>query len=191
MQNKHFRKIGKEKLGGNMTDEEFFLLNINIAYKIANNYRINYGYEIEDVKQIALLGLWKAVLTYNGKNAFSTYAFRVVQNEINNYLRKKRKREGKNISLSKEIGEKITIEDTIKDPVDYMEKVEDNIEYEKIIKIRREILSNAEEKQRKTYKYLQLGKTQQEVSKLVKASQAYVSRTRKRIDGKIAKEYWK
>lgn len=72
-----------------------------------------------------------------------------------------------------------------------MEKVEDNIEYEKITKIRREILSNAEEKQRKTYKYLQLGKTQQEVSKLVKASQAYVSRTRKRIDGKIAKEYWK
>ena len=174
-----------------MTDEQSFLLNINIAYKIVNNYRINYGYEIEDVKQIALLGLWKAVLTYNGKNAFSTYAFRVVQNEINNYLRKKRKREGKNISLSKEIGEKITIEDTIKDPVDYMEKVEDNIEYEKITKIRREILSNAEEKQRKTYKYLQLGKTQQEVSKLVKASQAYVSRTRKRIDGKIAKEYWK
>lgn len=37
-----------------MTKEEMFHNNINIAYKIANTYKINYPSEIEDIRQIAL-----------------------------------------------------------------------------------------------------------------------------------------
>lgn len=37
-----------------MTKEEMFNNNINIAYKIANTYRLNYPSEFEDIKQIAL-----------------------------------------------------------------------------------------------------------------------------------------
>ena len=59
--------------------------------KIANKYRANYSEEFEDIKQLALIGLWKAVTRYNGKNALSTFAYVVIQNEINLYLRKIKK----------------------------------------------------------------------------------------------------
>ena len=68
-----------------MTKEEMFNKNIKLAYKIANKYRINHSNEIEDIKQIALIGLWKAVTRYNGKNTLSTFAYVVIQNEINLY----------------------------------------------------------------------------------------------------------
>ena len=66
-----------------MTNKEIFNNNINIAYKIANKYLINYRNEYEDIKQVALLGLWKAVLTFKNGYAFSTYAYPVIQNAIN------------------------------------------------------------------------------------------------------------
>lgn len=37
-----------------MTKEEMFNNNVNIAYKIANTYRLNYPSEFEDLRQIAL-----------------------------------------------------------------------------------------------------------------------------------------
>ena len=150
-----------------MTNEEMFNKNIKIAYKVANKYRDNYINEIEDIKQTALLGLWKAVSTYNGKYAFSTYAFKVVQNEVNMYFRKRRK-EVQKVSLSKEIGDNITIEDVLENPVNYIEEIENEIEYERIIKIRRDVLYNVKDSHKKAYELLQQGKTQQEVSNLVR-----------------------
>ena len=96
-----------------MTNEEMFEKNIKIAYKIANRYRINYLSEYEDIKQIALLALWKAVLTFNNTNAFSTYAYVVISNEINLYLRRNKKTE-QEISINTSINDgELTIEDIL------------------------------------------------------------------------------
>ena len=46
-----------------MTNEELFNKNINIAYKLAWQYK-NSGIDMEDIKQICLYALWKAVITY-------------------------------------------------------------------------------------------------------------------------------
>lgn len=90
-----------------MTNEEMFNKNINIAYKIANKYLDNYKNEYEDIKQIALLGLWKAVLTFKNTYAFSTYSYKVIFNEINHYLRNRKKAYLNEISIQNQIAEKV------------------------------------------------------------------------------------
>lgn len=112
-----------------MTNEELFLNNIKLAYKVASRYLINYSSEYEDIKQVALLGLWKAVLTYKKTCAISTYAYRVITNEINYYLRKTKKH-NRNISINEEIGDNITIGDTLQDENDCITKFENEKEYE-------------------------------------------------------------
>ena len=47
-----------------MTNEEMFTENIRLAYKNAQHYK-NCGIEYEDLEQICLYALWKAVLTYH------------------------------------------------------------------------------------------------------------------------------
>ena len=73
-----------------MTNEELFNENIKLAYYMAKKYS-NVKIEKEDLIQIALLGLWKAAKSYNSdKVKFNSYAGKVIQNEINYELRKKR-----------------------------------------------------------------------------------------------------
>lgn len=73
-----------------MTKEELFNSNIGLAYSIANKYKINYSDILEDIYQSSLLGLWKSVRTFNSnyKIKFSSYASKVIFNEINQLLRK-------------------------------------------------------------------------------------------------------
>lgn len=46
-----------------MSNEEIFNKNIKIAFKLVQQYK-NAGIELEDLKQMSLMGLWKAVITY-------------------------------------------------------------------------------------------------------------------------------
>ena len=72
-----------------MTNEEMnemFNKNVNIAYKIANRYRTNYPEEYEDIKQVALLGLWKAIQHYNPKWSLSTIEYITIFHNIKVYL---------------------------------------------------------------------------------------------------------
>lgn len=103
-----------------MTNDEFFNNTTPIAYKIAWSYR-GCGIEIDDLKQMSLLGLWKAVLTFKeGKGSnFCTYAYRVIQNEINLKLRRV-KQEKNNKHLYDEIEENLTIADIVSDEHDYI-----------------------------------------------------------------------
>lgn len=110
-----------------MTKEERFHKNIKIAYKITQHYRFC-GIEYEDLKQICLYGLWKAVLTYKeDKNAFTTYAYRVIQNEVNQYLRKNRKHFTDQY-FSSIIYDDMTLEDVIADTNNEIEKIENSID---------------------------------------------------------------
>lgn len=71
-----------------MNNEELFEKNINLAYKIANTYRDKYPTEYEDIKQVALIGLWKAVQKYDGVSKLSPFAGVVINREIIRYTSK-------------------------------------------------------------------------------------------------------
>lgn len=79
-----------------MTNEEIFNDNVNIAYKIANRYVTNYYEEIEDIRQIALMELWRCIKDWDHVHALTTYAYLCIPNKINMYLRHVKKHE-KNI----------------------------------------------------------------------------------------------
>lgn len=110
------------------TNEKIFYDNIKIAYKVLSSYKM---YEcLEDLKQEALLGLWKAVNNFDKtKNLrFSTFAYRVIQNEINYYLRKAKKHKN-NISLATPICDDLSIEDTLEDEKNRIENLIESIAY--------------------------------------------------------------
>ena len=106
-----------------MTKDEINDLIINnqkLAYEIVHRYRekVKAFIEYEDLKSIALLGLVKAANTFDSSkgNTFSTYAFRVIENQILMQIRKDTKL-NKICSLENLVqdGEKMRYEDLIED----------------------------------------------------------------------------
>jgi len=58
--------------------------NIRMAYHIASKFTPNTIVDMEDIKQLALIGLYKASQNYKDSLGFkfSTYAYKVMRNEI-------------------------------------------------------------------------------------------------------------
>ena len=72
-----------------MTDVESIIReHIKLTYFTINEYFPNYSKD-DDVKQIALIALWKAVEKFDKEKdvSFSTFAITVIKNEIFNYLK--------------------------------------------------------------------------------------------------------
>lgn len=167
-----------------MTKEEMFNKNIKLAYKIANKYRINHSNEIEDIKQIALIGLWKAVTRYNGKNTLSTFAYVVIQNEINLYLRKSKK-SVKAISINTEFKENVTIEDILQAD-DSIEEFLDYVEQEEIKQVLNEVLESKNEINKNIYELYRKGYKQHQIAEMVNMSQTNVSKIINKINKKVS-----
>ena len=165
-----------------MTKEEMFNKNIKIAYKIANRYLTNYASEYEDIKQIALMGLWKAVSTFDNTHVFSTYAYTVISNEINYYLRKEKKNYN-TISLKQEIKENITLEDILADKNNYIEKLENSLAIENYISQIRN--SKLKEQEKIVFELTLKGYKQRQIAKIIGCSQAEVSRKIRKLRYKI------
>lgn len=178
-----------------MTNEEMnemFNKNVNIAYKIANRYRINYPEEYEDIKQIALLGLWKAIQHYNPKWALSTIAYKTIFNNINDYLRSVKKHKENVFSIYTVIcvddhSEK-TVEDLIPDDTDHINNMLRDIDIQQAFD--RLNLSEIEEE------FLDLkkqGLSQREIGENLNRSQVQISRIqtnlrkrfKKNLEGKV------
>ena len=112
-----------------MTNEEIFNNNINIAYKIANKYLINYSEEIDDIRQIALMELWKCVMSWDRTYSLTTYAYCCIPRRINMYLRKLKKYKN-DISFNtiliengdSRFGGDLSLEDLIPDPTNYIDE---------------------------------------------------------------------
>lgn len=177
-----------------MTNEEMnqlFNENTKIAYKIANQYRTNYPEEYEDIKQIALLGLWKAVQNYNPKWALSTIAYKIIFNNINYYLRSVKKHREHNFSINTIIcsddKSDLTIEDLIEDDEDHI----DNLLQKMCIQQSFNKM-NFSEIEEKFINLKKQGLSQKEIGEKLNRSQAQVSRIqtklrirfKKRLNGK-------
>lgn len=167
-----------------MTNEEIFNDNVNIAYKIANRYVTNYYEEIEDIRQIALMELWRCVESWDHVHALTTYAYLCIPNKINMYLRHIRKNE-KNISINTVVysdgdGNDQTILDLIEDPDDCIFKLLNNIDA-------KEVLNNIcfTEKEKQVINLRIEGLSQEQVGKIMNLSQAQISRIQIKIKNKI------
>ena len=172
-----------------MAPEELFNNNTRLAYKVLSKYRktVSEAETFEDLKQEALLGLWQAANSFDESKgfAFSTYAFRVINNQILMYLRGINKHDNV-ISLQTETGENIYLEDMIVDTKDCNLEIEDQIQLNEILKIMNE--SNSLKMQ--VFKEIEImGKKQHEVAKKLDIAQPHVSRLRKKaikeIQGKL------
>ena len=87
-----------------MTEKEKRLVedNMKLVYFIINKYYPAFIHD-EDLKQIGMLGLCKAAMTFDEtKGLFSTYSFRVIKNEIGMEFRRRRNL-SQTISLNYEI----------------------------------------------------------------------------------------
>ena len=169
-----------------MTNEEIFNDNVNIAYKIANRYMTNYYEEIEDIRQIALMELWRCVENWDHAHALTTYAYSCIQNKINMYLRHIRKHE-KNISINTVVhsdrnGNDQTILDLIKDPDDCIFRLLDDINAERALN--NTILNNNE---KRVLQLRMIGLSQKECGEIMELSQCQISRIQKKIKNKINK----
>lgn len=73
--------------------------NIGLAYFVAKKFYTGNAFNDDDIRQVALIGLWKAIDTWEEtKGALSTYATKVITNYILQELRKKGRK--KNNALS-------------------------------------------------------------------------------------------
>lgn len=168
-----------------MTNEEIFNNNVNIAYKIANRYMTNYYEEIEDIRQIALMELWRCVEDWDHIHALTTYAYIRIPRKINIYLRHVKKHE-KNISINTVIHKNkdndcFTIEDYLEDPIDYIDCLLDDINAEGVLE---KIKTSDIEKE--VLKLRMIGLSQKNVGDILGLSQAQISRYQSKIKDKIS-----
>lgn len=171
-----------------MTKEELFETNQNIVYDILKRYTPTQYYTKEDLSQIAFLGLWKASLKfkeeYNFK--FSTFAYKVITNELNYALRTLNKPFNKVIvsfedTIKQNNEESLTYKDILKDDID----IDSIIINKQIEQIKLKELEKLSEKHRNIYLLLEQGLTQSEVADKFNTSQPQICRIQQKIIKKI------
>lgn len=119
-------------------------------------------------------------MTFNNKYAFSTYAYAVIKNELNMYIRRHVNRMYKHtVSIETPITDDLTLEDTLEDTKDYIEDLIDRID---IIEIR-EIFDSLylSDRDKRVLEMLFQGRTQTEIAIEIDVSQTQISRIRQNI----------
>jgi len=131
-----------------MTNEEIFEKNINLAYKYAHGYK-NCGMDFDDVIQLCLLGLWKAIQTYDGKHQLSTYAYLVMRNELYMVLARKEKKYKENVVET--IDNEDELDWRFADKRDFTEDLIDKIEHEEKLKKVKEAMEDLTERDKQIF----------------------------------------
>ena len=152
---------------------ELFEKNQNLAYHVLNKRYPTYNQD-EDLKQDALLGLWKACLTYDASKAkFSTYATQCIINSIRMTLRT-RNREPSLLSLEQSLGgeDNSMLAEVIEDP---------NSQIDDGLICFKEFWKTLNNTERCCIKMSLEGYTQEDISKVVGMSRPWVNRVVNRI----------
>lgn len=113
---------------------------------------------------------------------FSTYAYAVISNNINCYLRYVRKHKKRNISINTEINEDLTLEDILADENQNLDYLLSKFCIEEVIN-----KLKLTEKESLIIKLRLDGKKQRQIAEIIGMSQANVSRTQNKIKNKIIK----
>ena len=155
-------------------EEKLILDNIGLVYDIAwKNYnKFQKYYELDDLRSVGFIGLMNAVQNYNPDlgNVFSTYAYKVISNEIYMYIGKENKH-NKEISLYTEISEGVELQDILE--VDY------NIgeELEKLLSIKelQEAIGKLPDKYEEVIRYHLQGLTHKQIGEKMNLSKSRIN----------------
>lgn len=156
-----------------MTPEELFEQNMRLGYWCLSRYFYMYEAD-EDAQQQALIGLWKACLTYNHKRArFATYAIPCINNEVRMWLRKS----GSvlpTVSIDDELPwcEGATVAETVPDP---------NYGPEEKVLFKESLSMGLSDRERALVRCALQGMTQGEMAAELGLSQSYCSRLLKAL----------
>ncbi|MDD3393933.1 MAG: sigma-70 family RNA polymerase sigma factor [Anaerotignum sp.] len=159
--------------------QELFNANMDLAYFLLHKYFPWYGND-EDAKQICLIGLWKASEKFNPDKGyeFSTFAARVIMNQMRIFLRDERKRKKikyvDNISFYDD--EEFNVIDSIPD------KYEGEVSLGFCFK---ELSGKLSERETQVLQMKIKGYNQNEIAKRLQTSQPTVVRCLKRIVSKL------
>lgn len=139
--------------------EQLFHENLELAYFILWKHYPTFAQD-EDLKQEALLGLWKACLSYDQqKSMFSTYASRCIHNRLRMWLRERSKHPD-TVSINSPVAgygeEGPTLEDTIEDPVPAIDEDYINL---------KNFLASLSERDQKIVKLRMQGLTQEQIAR--------------------------
>lgn len=123
--------------------ELFFLNNVRLVANEVNKLIIDNKVIYEELMSSGIIGLHKAIETYNNKRgvAFSSYASICIRNEIYMFLRKEKRHKDLSslnyvIYENNKNGSDLTLEDTIiDDKVDTVKDVNIKIMYEKVLEL--------------------------------------------------------
>lgn len=170
--------------------KQLVISNMPFATYMAKKY-YGTGADRDDLQGASFLGLCKAAANYNPEKGilFSTYAGRVIENEIFMELRKKKKTT-EEVSIFQEIGEGIFLQDTIPDPADPYEEFHrgtvENMQAEEIIENCRYL--DGKERTVLKKQYLEQ-ENQTRIAGCIGISQSGVSRISKRAKTKLRRYY--
>lgn len=167
-----------------MINEDLVLNNLNLAYKVAYKYSIKFGnlVELEELQSLCFIGLTKAAKNFNKElnYEFSTFAWKVMQNEIYSYI-SKNKDTFKNISISKEIGEDSELQDVIPDDFNLEESVTDSV----YVSYLHELIKELSEKEQDIINNCLCGLTTYQIADKLDMSQATVHKIYKKALNKL------
>lgn len=157
------------------TNEENLVVdNINMAYDIAWKFYKKFSScaDYDDFKSEALVGLTKAAKTFNPnlKLAFSTYAYRVMQNEILIYLRQLKKNQS--TSIFTETYENVELIDRLSTDLNIEESLSENL----CLKDLYYHINTLPERLKVVIKYKLKGMTMIEIGRKLNLSQPQISR---------------
>lgn len=162
-----------------MTKEEMLNQNIGLAYHIALKYKTNYQEEMEDIKQVALMALWKAILRYDGRSKLSTFACICIQNEINYYLRSVKRNNMEH--LEQLFYNDLTLSDTIQDDINQIENLEQKLDDEIAKGYLTKSVAKLSQRDQEIYNCLMRGESQQKVGAKFGVKQSNVSKIKNKI----------
>lgn len=173
-----------------MIDEDLILNNLNLAYKVAYKYSIKFGnlVELEELQSLCFIGLTKAAKNFNKdlNYEFSTFAWKVMQNEIYSYI-SKNKDTFKNISFSKEIGDGGELQDIIKDDFDWDQYIEDSI----YISYLHKFISELSDKEQFIINSYLSGLSMPKIAKNLNVSTSYIQQVYKKALNKLRYKFLK
>lgn len=154
--------------------------NINLVYSYAHKYKDKFRIEFDDLIQIASVGLCKAVMSFDESRGIklSTYAFRVIHNEVLTTIRKPTIESSQNIAY---LDADVSIGDESDDISQLSNYISDDLDIEDqiITKISvKEAICKMKPKYAKIVEYMlkHPGATQRECMHMFNVSQPSVSR---------------
>ena len=141
-----------------------------------------YSYDKDDIKQTAMMGLLKAIDTFDvkGETKFNTYMYTVIRNEVYGFARKNNTKNKKYEVISANSyadndEDEMTIQDLIASNDNIEEEIIENEEQKRLYEII-DMYAEKNEMKANVVRLIIKGMKQEDISEIVGCSRSYISR---------------